>query len=97
MPNVVVADEVVDSVVKEVADPVVVEEVVYEAGLEEVARMVQPDADIVDSVSSVTVDTEVTTPSTEPSVHIDGGFPEGSIDRPMLTEYADHMALRLWK
>lgn len=58
--------------------------------------MVQPNADVVNSVSYVTADTDVTTPSTESSVHTAGGFPKGSIDRSVLTKYVDHVVLRLW-
>lgn len=50
---------VADVVVEEVADPIVV---VEEDGLEEVARAVQLDADVTNSVSSVTANAEVTTP-----------------------------------
>lgn len=45
MPDVAVVDGVVDLVVKEVIYPIVV---VDEAGLEEVARVVQSYADVVD-------------------------------------------------
>lgn len=70
--DVVVVDGVDDSVVEEVAYLVVV---VEDVGLDEVARVVQLDADVVDLVSSVTADMEVTAPSTEPFMHTDGGFP----------------------
>lgn len=58
VPDVAVANGVVDSVVD-----LVVEEVSYtivvveEVGLKEVARVVQLDIDVVDSVPSVTADT----------------------------------------
>lgn len=87
-------DSMVDLVVEEVIDPVVV---VEEVGLKEVARVVHPYVNVADSVPSVTTDTEVTTPSTEPSVHTDGGFPGGLIDQSVLIEYADHVALRVWQ
>lgn len=97
MPDVV-ADGVANSVVEEVADSVVVvKEVVEETDLEEVARVVHSDVDVVDSVSSTTADTEVKAPSTEHFVNIGGGFPGGPIDQSMLTEYVDHVALRLWQ
>lgn len=66
VPDIIVANGVVDQVVEEVADPVViVKEVVEEASLEEVARMVQPDVNFVDLVPFVTTDTEITAPPTE--------------------------------
>lgn len=76
--------------VEEVVDPIVV---VEEAGSGEVARVVQSYAHVADSVPSVTADMEVTTPSTKPYVHTEGGFPRGSIGQLVLTEYADHAAL----
>ncbi|CAL5192836.1 unnamed protein product [Lathyrus oleraceus] len=87
--NVVFADGVVDSVVEEVANSVVV--VVEKARLEEVARVIQPNVNVIDLVPSVTADTELTVPSIESYVHTDGGFPKGSIDRSVLTEYPHHM------
>lgn len=66
-------------------------------------EVVQPDVPIADEVSTtnsvhiVTADIEVTTPSTGPSMHTDGAFQGGPIDRSLLTEYADHVAYRLWQ
>lgn len=71
-----------------VADEVFVDEVV--------TTMVQLDVVVADPVQFFTTDTMVTTPSTEPSMHIDGGFP-GPINRSVLTEYTDHVALRVWQ
>ena len=86
----------VDQVVEEVTYLVVmVEEVVEETSLKEVARVVQSYVVVVDSLPSVTADTEVTTPSIESSVYTDGGFPGGPIDRSVLIVYVDHVALRL--
>lgn len=90
MPDVALVDEVVDSVVEDVVDLIVVEEVVEDTGLEEVDLVVQPDVGVAYSVPSVTTDTEVTAPSTEPFVHTDGGFPRELIDRSVITEYVDH-------
>lgn len=59
--------------------------------------VVYPDVDVIDPIPSVIVDTKVTTPSTEPFVHTEGGFLGGPVDRSVLTEYANHMALRLRK
>lgn len=104
-----VVREVVEEVVEEVAAEVDVEvvgvatEEVVGAG--EVAGVVVDEVDVevvqlyaivVDSVPSVTTDTEVTTPSTNPFVHTDRGFPGGPIDRSVLTKYVGHVALRLW-
>lgn len=69
-------------------------------------EVVQPDAPITDvvvvdevavtdSVSSTTTYIEVAAPSTELSVHTNGAFPGGPIDRPMLREYVNHVAYRL--
>lgn len=57
--------------------------------------MVQPNVVVVDPVPFVTTDTEVTAPSTEPSMHTDGGFPGGPIDQSVFNEFADHVAYRL--
>lgn len=85
MSNVVVADEVI---AKEVdVDEMVVDEVD--------TKVVQPDVIVVDLVPYVIADTKVTSPSTEPSMHTNRGFPGGSIDRLVLTEYVGHVALRL--
>lgn len=59
--------------------------------------MVQPDDDVTHSVSSITADTEVTSTSIDPFMHTDGGFPEGPVEWSMLTDYVDHVALRIWK
>lgn len=88
-----VADEVVhpDDVVanKEVDEEVIVNEVV--------AKVVQLNVVVVDSVPSITADTEVTTPSIEAFVHTDGGFSREPIDWSVLTEYDDHVAYQLWQ
>lgn len=73
-----VADEVADEVVQ--SDVVVVDLVVH------------PDVVVIYLISFVIADIEVTTPSTEPYVHIDGGLLEGLVDRKLLIEYADHVA-----
>lgn len=70
-----------------VADEAVANEVAYEVVLSNVV--------VVDLVPYVIADTELTTPSTEPSVHIDGEFPRGPIDRSLFIKYADHVAYRL--
>lgn len=62
-----VADEVVNDVVH--PDDVVADEVV------------QSDVIVVDPIPSATVDTDVTTPSIEPSVQTNEGFLGGPIDR----------------
>ncbi|CAL5189877.1 unnamed protein product [Lathyrus oleraceus] len=61
-----------------------------EAGLEEVVRVVQPDD--VDSVSSITANTKVTTPSTEPSVHT----VEDSLENPLIGQCLPSM-LTMWR
>ncbi|CAL5192578.1 unnamed protein product [Lathyrus oleraceus] len=58
---------------------------------------VQSDVAVADSVSSATTDTEIPTYSIEPSVHTDGGFLGGPIDRSVMIEYVDHVAYRLWQ
>ena len=97
MRDEVVAEEVVGEVTEKVVGDVTGEVV----GAEEIVRvvvdeLVQPNVVVANLIPSITADTEVTSHSTESSVHIDGGFPGGSIDRPMLTEYVDHMAYQLW-
>ncbi|XP_058768071.1 uncharacterized protein LOC131641778 [Vicia villosa] len=43
-------------------------------------------------------DTDTTTSaSTEPSVHTNGAFPGGPSNKSVLTEYADHVAYRIWQ
>lgn len=87
-----VAVEVVGKIVGEVVGAGEVAGVVVDEVDVEVVH-----SDVVDSVLFVTTDTDITAPSTEPSVHIDRGFPRGLVDWSVFTEYADHMALRLWK
>ncbi|CAI8601231.1 unnamed protein product [Vicia faba] len=60
--------------------------------------------EVVDEVETVDVeataigDTKVTTPAlTKPSVHTDSEFIGEPINQSMLTEYADHVAYRLWQ
>lgn len=77
-----VADEVANEVVQ--SDVVVVDLVVH------------PDVVVIYLISSVIADIEVTNPSTESYVHIDGGLLEGLVDRKLLIEYADHVAYWLW-
>lgn len=72
----------------------VADEEVAEKVVNEVAEVVQLDV-VVDPVSTVNADAEVTTPSIEPSVRISGGFSGGPIDRLVLTEYVDHVTYRL--
>lgn len=94
-----VADGViVGEVDEEVTEEVVVDVVAGEVVVDEVdTEMVHPNIVVVDLISYVTTDTEVTAPSIEPFVHTDYGFSRGSIDRSMLIEYVDQMALRLWQ
>lgn len=66
-----IADEMV--VDETIADEVVQPDVIV------ADSVVQPDVVVSDPVSSAIADTEVTTPSIEPFVHIDRGFSEGSI------------------
>lgn len=94
-----VAEEVVGDVGREAAREVV-EEVIGPGEVDGVVvyEMVQPNIVVDDLVSSVIVDTEVTAPSTYPSFMLtDGGFPGGPVNRSVLIEYADHVALRLWQ
>lgn len=74
MGDEVVTGEVDEKVAEEVAGEVVME-VVGMVVDEMDAEVVQPDVVVVDPNPSISADTQVTAPSTEPSVHIDGGFP----------------------
>lgn len=70
--EVVVVGEVVGLAAEEVVGPgEIVGMVVYE--------VVQPDVVVVDLTPFINVDTEVTTPSTESSMHTNRGFPRGSL------------------
>lgn len=62
-----------------------------------VVEQVQPNVVVADPIPYITVDTNVTTHSIEPSVYTNGGFPRGAVKRSVLTEYADHVALQLWQ
>lgn len=97
-----VAREVDQEVVREVAEKVVGDVTGEVVGAEEIVRvvvdeLVQPNVVVANLIPSITADTNLTTPSTVSSVHTDRGFLIGLVDRSMLTEYADHVVLRLWQ
>lgn len=87
--DVIIVDGVVVSMVEEVIDLVVV---VEKSGFEEVVLVVQLDVDVVDSVSSVTTNTEVTDSSIDPSVHT-----EQDSFKDLLTGQCLQSMLAMWR